>query len=149
MHYKIRSRSRLAAYSLMIIGSAALVAALSAGDAWTMTTIPDHNLGRIKGGNPAYRKTSEGSCTTINVNNLNTFDPPGGPLTAVAFSNCIAGLNNTTICISCVIGVNSYTLNTGIGPPGVFPKPVQLVDCGLESQGTSGNCQLDNNGNPY
>jgi len=85
---------------LAVVGAlASLSLALVLGARPVPGAIPDGFLDRIRGLNPNTVQQNEGSCTVINVNNLNLFDPPQGPDTAVAWNNCILGLNNVTICI--------------------------------------------------
>ncbi len=107
--------------------------------------LTERTMASVRGADPMHQKRSEGSCTRINVENLNTFDPPGGPPTAVAYSDCRLGLSSTTICIACRNNVNSYYEEEIVGPPGYSGTAV-AVDCGPDGGGTQGRCVATSGG---
>lgn len=115
----------------------------------TSAAVSDHLLDRIHGTIPNFNKDYVDNCTDENLIALNAFNPPGAPPFAVSFSDCVHGLNTTTICIACnLTGGKNYALNNVVQAPGVWAGNSEAIDCGYQNGGTEGHCVLDSKGNP-
>ena len=130
---------------LTAFASVSVLAAAAFGGRPVSTAVPDHLLGRIRGTMPGVGKKSEGGCTTINVNTLNLFDPPGGPPSAVSYADC--GGHAGTMCISCTLGPGSISYTTTPGGNPNVQTQATIVDCNIAA--TQGTCAVDTKGNPF
>ncbi|MGC8638511.1 MAG: hypothetical protein ACP5XB_01390 [Isosphaeraceae bacterium] len=134
---------------LVVASLIALAAAVILADQPSLATIPDPVLSGIRGSNPECCKQADPNCTNLNVQALDANDPPGAPPTAVAYFNCLWGLNKTTICISCNDTVRNYfpqmmTMNQKPANPSIYIPH----DCGSNNGGMVGKCTLNAAGQP-
>jgi hypothetical protein len=103
--------------------------------------IPDALLDGIRGSNPNTALSAGLSCQQININSENSFDPPQGPSTAVAWNMCQFGMNGNTECIFCPLNPEqSVTPIDGAGNANIAGG--SAIDCGT---GTAGTCGLVGN----
>jgi len=127
--------------SLVLVALASLSVATGLAVQLAPIAISDQLLDRVHGANQDYMKVTDQDCSYWNVQIANENAPPG--TTYATYYGCTAIGQPCITCLTVANGGQDYDLddNDGNHPP-VWPRPVKVVNCQPNPQGSLGSCQL-------